>query len=305
MRAHSLADAPVAAAGAPYPVVVLRGGASAEVWNYTSLAEDLASHGYVVVGVDAPGRTNVVAFGDGRVVRRAPENDPELALGAPDSAQRINRVLGAWVRDLGVVLDRLQRLDAGAAPGGVPPSGVPPSGPPPGAGPSRWGADFTGRLDLGRVGVVGHSLGGATALQFCHDDARCRAAVDIDGAPLGPVVREGVPRPTLFLLSDHRGETGAESRRILATLAALYDRLPPNQRAWVMIPGAQHFLFSDDGALLKSHLVQRTLRAFGVLGMDGRDQLATTAITTRRFLDRYVGAPHDGGGEGAHAPTPQ
>lgn len=52
----------------------MRGGAFAEVWNYSSLAEDLASHGCVIVGFDALYRTNVIAFPDGRVARRIAEN---------------------------------------------------------------------------------------------------------------------------------------------------------------------------------------------------------------------------------------
>ena len=276
VRAHSLVSAPVAPARPAYPVVLLRGGASAAVWSYTVLAEDLASHGYVVVGFDAPYRTQVVAFPNGRVIRRTPANDPELAVGAPDSTQRINRVLGAWTGDLAFVLDRLQRVNAGDAPN-ADASGL-------GASALDTSGRFTGRLDLARVGVIGHSLGGATALQFCHDDPRCTAGVDIDGAPLGTVVRDGVPRPFLFLLSDHRRETDPESRHILATIQSLYDRLPPAGRELVTLPGANHFLFSDDGALLKSHLVQRVLRAVGVLGMDGRAQLAATATAVRRFL---------------------
>ena len=67
---------------------------------------------------------------------------------------------------------------------------------------------FLGRLDMQRVGVFGHSLGGATALQFCHDDSRCKAGIDVDGAPLGNVIAEGVTQPFMFLLSDHSGESG-------------------------------------------------------------------------------------------------
>jgi len=48
------------------------------VLAYSTLAEDLASHGYVVVGFDAPYRTGVVVFPDGRVIRETPENNPEL-----------------------------------------------------------------------------------------------------------------------------------------------------------------------------------------------------------------------------------
>src|SRR5207249_12323590 len=73
---------------------------------------------------------------------------------------------------------------------------------------------FTGRLDMSRVGVFGHSLGGATAAQFCHDDSRCKAGIDVDGAPLGSVIRDGIPRPFMFLLSEHGGSSDAESRPI-------------------------------------------------------------------------------------------
>ena len=56
-------------------------------------------------------------------------------------------------------------------------------------------APFRGRLDLDKIGAVGHSLGGASAAQFCHDDARCAAGVDMDGRLFGTVVTEGAPAP--------------------------------------------------------------------------------------------------------------
>ena len=65
---HSLRNADVAPQQRSYPVVVMRAGASSEVANYSTLAEDLASHGYVVVGFDAPYRTFSVVFPDGRVI---------------------------------------------------------------------------------------------------------------------------------------------------------------------------------------------------------------------------------------------
>jgi len=237
------------------------------VWNYSALAEDLASHGYVVVGFDAPYRTFTVVFPDGRVIRRTPENNPEVCLErtGQERDRCANRLLTAWTADTAFVLNRLEQLNASDAP-----------------------AKFTGRLDMTRIGVFGHSFGGAAAALFCHEDSRCKAGIDVDGAPHGSVMQAGIDRPFMFLLSDHSHETDRESRQILANMQSIYDRLPVDGRLRIVIRGANHFLFSDDGALLKSHMVLRTLRKLGVLGIDGRRQLAVTAYCVTAFSTRTL-----------------
>ena len=71
----------------------------------------------------------------------------------------------------------------------------------------------------GRLGAVGHSFGGAQALQFCHDDARCRAAIDLDGIPFGSVVADGLFKPAMFLLSDHDREmSNPDSHKVVAMI---------------------------------------------------------------------------------------
>ena len=78
-----------------------------------------------------------------------------------------------------------------------------------------------------RLGMFGHSFGGATALQFCHDDPRCKAGIDIDGAPYGSVVQEGLKQPFMFILSDHSRElSDPANRHVLAHIQSIYDRLP-------------------------------------------------------------------------------
>src|SRR5262249_13491207 len=72
VRSYTTADADVSRQAQASPVVLMRAGASAGVLNYSTLAEDLASHGYVVVGFDAPYRTGGVVFPDGRVIERRP-----------------------------------------------------------------------------------------------------------------------------------------------------------------------------------------------------------------------------------------
>ncbi len=48
VRAHAIDDAPLAPEPHTFPVLLLRGGASAPVWNYTTLAENLAMVGVAV-----------------------------------------------------------------------------------------------------------------------------------------------------------------------------------------------------------------------------------------------------------------
>jgi len=267
VHAHRTRSPDVSPQQRSYPVVIMRAGASLEVWNYSALAEDLASHGYVVVGFDAPYRTFSVVFPDGRLMKRLPENNPELCLERAGQEQDlcVHRLLTAWTADIAFVLDRLEQLKASDASG-----------------------KFTGRLDMTRVGVFGHSFGGAAAALFCYEDSRCKAGIDVDGAPHGSVIQAGIDRPFMFLLSDHSHESDPEGSQIGANIQSIYDRLPPEGRLRIAIRGANHFLFSDDGALLKSHIVLRTLRTLGILGIDGRRQLAVAAYCLRSFFDAYL-----------------
>ena len=246
-----------------YPVVIMRAGASAGVVNYSTLATDLASHGYIVVGFDAPYRTSAVVFPDGRVMNKIPQNDPELLQGQAQLTG-INKLLVAWIADMAFVIDRLEQLNKDAA------------------------GKFVGRLDMTRVGVFGHSFGGAQALQFCHDESRCKAGIDIDGRPLGSVVQEGIHQPFMFLVSAQVHSSDPESQQVKADIDAIYRRLPVDGRLFIAIRGANHYTFSDDGALLKSSLVRQTLRLFGMLGIDGRRQVAVSAACVHNFFDVFL-----------------
>ena len=150
---------------------------------------------------------------------------------------------------------------------------------------------FVGRLDLQRVGVFGHSLGGATALQFCHDDSRCKAGIDVDGAPLGSAAVEGVTQPFLFLLSDHSREPKEETGPVEANIRSIYDRLPNDRRLEIVIRGANHYRFGD-GAELQAPLLMGALHTLGIMRLDGRRQVALTKHYISTFFDVYLkGAP--------------
>jgi predicted dienelactone hydrolase len=269
VRTHSASDPDVSPEQRSYPVVIMRAGGGALTTDFTTLAEDLASHGYFVVGFDAPYRTFVVVLPDGRVVSRPPTNDPEN-LSVEGANRLINRLLPMWTSDTKFVVNQLERLNA------ADPSGK-----------------FTGRLDLQQLGMFGHSFGGAQALQFCHDDPRCKAGIDIDGAPYGSVVQESLKQPVLFLLSDHSREMAdPASKQIVANFQSIFNKLPSG-RLIVTIRGANHFSFSDQ-MLVKSHYVIGMLHLLGVSGLEGRRGLAITTGYVHTFFDVYLkGAPAD------------
>ncbi|MFD9123535.1 alpha/beta hydrolase family protein [Kitasatospora sp. NPDC059571] len=180
---HSRTDAPAQATQAGLPVVLYSPGATGLRGQGTVLAEELASRGYLVVAIDHTYESLAVEFPDGRVALPDP-----AAASAPPS-----RLVDIRVADARFVLDRLTLLNAGGNPD---------------ADHRRLPTGLTGRLDLCHVGMIGHSLGGATAAQVMHDDARVEAAVDLDGGldfgdqgPVGSVVADGLDRPFLLMNS--------------------------------------------------------------------------------------------------------
>lgn len=203
VQVNSVLNAPVSPEQTSYPVVIMRAGASAFTADYTVLAEDLASHGYIVVGLDAPYRTFLVVLPDARVVERVPLANLDLA---GDAGARLlaKQLLPMWMADIDFVLHQLEGLNDSDPTG-----------------------RFTGRFDFQHLAAFGHSFGGAQALQFCHEEPRCRAAIDIDGIPFGTVIRDGLSKPGMILLSDHRREKAdPAAKQVFADFRSIYVRLP-------------------------------------------------------------------------------
>ena len=263
---HSVSGARISPEQRTYPVVLLRAGGSALTTDFTTLAEDLASHGFFVVGFDAPYRSFVVVLPDGRVVGRSPAYHVENANGNLADPV-IGKLLQMWTVDTTFVVDQLERLNANSS------------------------ERFASRMDLQRLGIFGHSFGGATALEFCHEDSRCKAALDMDGIPFGRVVSEGLSKPGMFLLSDHSREMAdPEGRLVLAEIRSIYERMPDG-RFYVVIHTANHFSFSDQ-ILLNSRVAMSLFRLVGFGGLDGRRGLAISADYVHTFFDVHLrGAP--------------
>jgi predicted dienelactone hydrolase len=256
VHCHAIESAPFAPGRDKFPVVLFKPGIGALATDYTTLCEDLASHGYVVAASDSPYSTFVVVFHDGRIVKRTSDGNPGERLDEREGRKLAEKLIPVWSGDLQFELDQLEQLNK--------------------QDPANR---FTGRLNLDETGAFGHSFGGATAAQFCHDDRRCKAAIDIDGQPFGDVVQTGVGKPFLLLEADHTGEPGFDeiSARINSMMSSVGNW--PNQ---IRIHGARHFNFSDT-ALLKERHISKWI---GFLGpIDERRALAITSDYIRAFFD--------------------
>lgn len=144
------------------PLLVFAPGFGMPRVSYTALCQELASRGALVALLDPP-YAGLRVRADGRVL--SIEADPR---GPEAAGARVEEL----ARDAAFLLDRL--LDA--------------------EGPL---AAFARRIDPGRVAMLGHSLGGAAALEVGHRDPRFRAAVDLDGSAFGLVEEQGLARPSL------------------------------------------------------------------------------------------------------------
>jgi predicted dienelactone hydrolase len=190
VKTNSFTNAPLAKAERKYPVLIYNHGAGWPRFSATFVTEQLASHGYVVVSIDHPGLDRTVLFSDGTAFKSdtltVPAPDPKDLRGSmAKSMEFLNAVaFPMWVEDSRFVLDRLAALNHEPGP-------------------------FQGRLDLDRIGALGWSFGGATAIELARTDSRIKAAVNHDGRLFGGAMSDPVSRP--FMLMHHGIDDAAQA----------------------------------------------------------------------------------------------
>jgi len=262
IHAHSFQDAKISDDQINYPVLLMKSGIGTMATDYTSIAEELASHGYIVVGTDAPYSTWLLRFPDGRLVSRSYEGNPgESATISGGSNRILDRLVQIWSDDSRFVLNHLEQLSS-----------------------SHSSDKFFKKLNLNSVGIFGHSFGGAAAAQFCSNDPRCRAGVDMDGAPFGTVIKKGLNKPFMFLLADHSTENDSVSVHIKSNVEEIYHSLPENHYL-IYLKGAQHFNFSDL-PFQKEFLISRLSGATGSIGDKHGIEIISSCLLA--FFDEYL-----------------
>src|SRR5579875_677091 len=252
-RTNAVSEAAPAGGRRSLPLVVLSPGFTNPRSALTGLAEDLASHGYVVTGIDHTYESYGTAFPDGRVTtclaRQAPRRD------------RGEKVVAGRAADVRFVLGKLT-----------------------GAHPAWPGGAL---IDPSRIGMAGHSAGGAATIAAMLADSRIRAGADMDGATHAPIPADGLSRPFLFLgkqssYTPGKRPTGSFGKPGPVSTWEHDWKLLTGWRRWILVAGAVHASFTDLALLADQVGVD--------IGTDlrGARSLDITRAYVRAFFDQHL-----------------
>jgi len=274
---------PLAVTPKPFPVLVFSHGYGLAVTNSLAQMHELASHGYVIFGIDHPYEASQVTYPDGRAVPMSQNALNSLSnsslnkkagqvlqqcLDATDPAAKdrlfrqydalaghsAQKGLQTWTADTVFVLDQITQLNSGKAPSG-----------------------FAGKLDLERVGVFGHSFGGTTAVKVCMMDGRLKAGVNMDGAQFGQVedLQDKFLQQPLMEMTSDEGIPGIND--------FMFARVA-NWTYRVKIKGSRHQNFTD--IPLYAPFLYRTERIAGAIDPKRMETIVNRYLLA--FFDKYL-----------------
>jgi predicted dienelactone hydrolase len=207
--------APILVDGEQFPVLLFSHGMVGTRVQNASMLQDLASWGYVVLALDHTDAAAVTTFPDGETRFYDPTRFGLPATEAPSAGTVETNMFPVWVADQQFAFDTLE----------------------------DWAENdplFAGTLDLDHLGAFGHSFGGATSLEVCRIDERCRAAADLDGGLYGAMRHEPAVRPAL-LVTSAGSTTIPEAMAGWGGLLARADA----PALWLELPGSSHLSFTD------------------------------------------------------------
>jgi dienelactone hydrolase len=239
---------------ATWPVLLFSPGWGSSREDYTGLCADLASRGYVVVALSHPFESAVSLLASGQVIGQS-GNASLFGANAADMSD-------IRAADSSFVLDQLTEL-----------ARIEPTSP------------FGGHLDPQHVGMIGHSLGGATAVQVISTDARFQVGVNIDGTLPDVLANKRLDRPFLWLQGGEK-----QQERYLQVRDDLMGGLRQGGVVLV-VGGSTHASFTDAQSYY-------TAAGRAILG-DGAPAGAADDITWRTgdvisaFVSPYLDGPSE------------
>jgi len=200
VNTHTYSKAKVAKG--KFPVLIFSHGSYSKASGYYALLEEIASHGYIILNINHTYESTGTLFPNGEIkyyntAYDQKYNNQEMAEMVWNSTQEYFKaknweeehiavestikdyiaaeITERWSKDMSSVIDEL----------------------------TNWNSStfLSNHIDLTKVGILGHSQGGAAAGQALTEDTRIKAAVNIDGAQWGTVIDTMMTKPFISISS--------------------------------------------------------------------------------------------------------
>ena len=265
-RSHAFMGVKVSAAKKRYPVIIFSHGLGRVAAHYTAFLENLASHGYIVVGVDSPYFSSILKMPDGRIIKNESQRNQRRGAREEEAVTQAH--------DLIFILNELERISK-----------------------TDTEIGLAGRFDLRRIGVFGHSRGGFTAPHACLLDRRFKACLNLDGYPLTPgVMEQGIRQPYMHIeelapwlppptdeelttTKQTREEANKQAREAELRREKTFSKMSSGAYL-VVVKGAQHNSFSDMQFIAPE--------PYGDTRSNAERVLTITNAYILAFFDRYL-----------------
>lgn len=176
---NSYYKAPMSNSLENYPVVIISHGWKGFREIHTDFAEELASNGFIVISIDHTYGSQMVEFEDGEIAYLN-----KNALPREDNPYKYNYnsrlLVTTYGEDVASVLDDLENLN-------------------------NMDKNLKGKLDLEKVGLLGHSTGGGGDVYISLKDERIKALLGLDAwvHPIkSNISKSSLSTPSLFLSSE-------------------------------------------------------------------------------------------------------
>ena len=264
---------PVSAERPGYPVLIFLEGITGYRQMNMFMVEELVSQGYIVVAIDQPYVAASIVFPGGRTVAGLSKTqmNPLIQQSISPSAQApilngrafASGIIPYLARDVSFAMDRLTALDGSA------------------------GNILRGKLDMGRVGIFGISLGGIVVGEACRREPRLRACLVMDAPMPTTAMQSGLQQPGMWITRDaktmqHEGWDEADIIQHQTTMRRAFER-SSGESYFVSIAGMFHANLMD--APFYSPLASR----IGITGpIDGRRAHTIINAYARAFFDRHL-----------------
>lgn len=247
-----------------FPIVLFSPGEATSRLFYSVIAQTIASSGYIIITIDAPHDVDIVEYPDGSmdlinttVTNTATLADADLAVST--RAQDASFVLDQLCNNASVV----SQLIPGSSRG----------------------------LDVRKVAMFGHSLGGAATAAAMLNDSRIAGGIAMDGTLYGPVVQKGLDKP--FMLMAHTNHTRVSGNGTGDADSSWFD-FWSNLRGWkldIILANSLHYTFTDLPIVLETlGIVPNATLAESLQVTDLNGSRALKIVTTyiTAFFDKVL-----------------